>query len=675
MKELDTLPLIKCLLIDKSTDESIDITSYIDEWENLEITMSRDGTSGVLSEVSLPINLILAGKEFLKEIFDRDGLYGNAILEIHRRGDMDNEYSLLKEMPLDFSTYKEYDDRITIESAKSDLIEIINSEGKTKYNIPVNEIKEEKPWKYERINFMNRGGFEIPTDTDIHVVVEKTSYIYIPFTLNNSELIPGSEIIFKGQEPNIDFSGGPFKEYFIEYFGSESASIQDIIIKNLSINIRFPKNADSKAELSLSMFRYNKNNDDKSMGLMYGKYNFSKYSEDNDWVYYSLSIERYNTGMGVQLFPNDRLCFVIKIDTNLFFNLRYTITSFGKFYIGYIEKSKDVLNIDVISPQNLIQKYVNLMSGETRYKANIQWDEGAGEKIMIVASESIRQFDNATLHGSPNDFFEWMRVLGYEYEVSGKNLNFKRRDLLFPKTKTSMLLGESEVADLIIQSNGEYAYTSLEIGYKKQDYNSINGRCEANGTFEYTTGYTTREDNKLSLISPYRADSIGIELLSQETTKESADNESDNDIFCVMLSENNNSFSIKSSDEISDLNFGITMFNSRLNPYFLVERNESLIGINAKSLKFKSTDMSRTAYISGISMYKDWTITKKLFSPIEYNLATGSHKNLPGEYLKNGCVKLTYNGKEYKGFIKEIRKNYAAETEETWILQAVKENQ
>ena len=34
-------------------------------------------------------------------------------------------------------------------------------------------------------------------------------------------------------------------------------------------------------------------------------------------------------------------------------------------------------------------------------------------QIMIVASESIRQINDANIHGSPNDFFDWMRVLGY----------------------------------------------------------------------------------------------------------------------------------------------------------------------------------------------------------------------------------------------------------------------
>ena len=36
--------------------------------------------------------------------------------------------------------------------------------------------------------------------------------------------------------------------------------------------------------------------------------------------------------------------------------------------------------------------------------------------------------------------------------------------------------------------------------------------------------------------------------------------------------------------------------------------------------------------------------------------------------IKNGVVEFEYNGTKYRGFIKEIRKNYAVDTETTWIL-------
>ena len=81
--------------------------------------------------------------------------------------------------------------------------------------------------------------------------------------------------------------------------------------------------------------------------------------------------------------------------------------------------------------------------------------------------------------------------------------------------------------------------------------------------------------------------------------------------------------------------------------------------------------MNRTAVIiqSGdkINPYQDHTISSKLFTPVEYNFASGYIGNIM-PIIKNGVVEFEYNGTKYRGFIKEIRKNYAVDTETTWIL-------
>ena len=155
--------------------------------------MSRDGVSGVISEVSFEISFVLSAKDFVKDIFFRKGLYGKALLKIYRRGNFDNDYKLIKDINLDFSTYQEYADRVTVEAAKFDLLEIINSEGKTKYEVPVSEISDTKKWKYERMNFINNGVYELVT-SDM-TVAQITDLIAFSLNLSSSELIPGEGII------------------------------------------------------------------------------------------------------------------------------------------------------------------------------------------------------------------------------------------------------------------------------------------------------------------------------------------------------------------------------------------------------------------------------------------------------------------------------------------------
>ena len=356
------------------------------------------------------------------------------------------------------------------------------------------------------------------------------------------------------------------------------------------------------------------------------------------------------------------------------------ITRFGKFEAYYYEASKNSVNIDVIKPARLFQKYLDMMAGENKFTVDINWEEDRFD-TMIVAAESIRGFGDAnrsespaTLHGSPNDFIDWMKVLGYEPVISGNNITFELRRNVFLVNFTAIEFGEGEVADLIKQADSTHAYTSVEIGYEKQDYENENGRYEANGTYAYTTGYVAREDNKLSLISPYRGDSMGIEFLCQERDNYTTDNKSDNDIFFVALTYGNTYYTEYKGMIIDTDSHRIQMFNAPFNPYFLVKWNESLIGINTKKLEFKSTNMSRDAIIEGYDIYGDIEITKKLFSPIIYNFATGHYKELPSVNNRDGLVKFTWHGKVLQGYIKSIRKNYITEEETTWELHAKLDN-
>lgn len=175
----------------------IDVTQNIENLDSLENVLSRDGVSGVISEVSFEISFVLSAKDFVKDIFFRKGLYGKALLKIYRRGNFDNDYKLIKDINLDFSTYQEYADRVTVEAAKFDLLEIINSEGKTKYEVPVSEISDTKKWKYERMNFINNGVYELVT-SDM-TVAQITDLIAFSLNLSSSELVPGEEIDFVSQ--------------------------------------------------------------------------------------------------------------------------------------------------------------------------------------------------------------------------------------------------------------------------------------------------------------------------------------------------------------------------------------------------------------------------------------------------------------------------------------------
>lgn len=662
----------------------IDVTQNIENLDSLENVLSRDGVSGVISEVSFEISFVLSAKDFVKDIFFRKGLYGKALLKIYRRGNFDNDYKLIKDINLDFSTYQEYADRVTVEAAKFDLLEIINSEGKTKYEVPVSEISDTKKWKYERMNFINNGVYELVT-SDM-TVAQITDLIAFSLNLSSSELIPGEGIDFVSQTLTYGKTN-----YFIQNNGKSVNMHIKMMFKfifegEIKVHNPFETEIDKNSLLSIQLYRLSSEGNFKE-SIKSWFLAPETLSIDGE-KYTGIFSDTMNVDKIVTIEPNERICLGFSSVNNM--GMAVTIQSgyyrFESLEEGnkpiltayYTTKSQESHEIDIIDPTTLMQHYLNEMSGVNGlFSVQINWSE-SNYKTMLIAAESIRQIPGAKLYGSPNDFFDWMKVLGYEYDIDGTKLIFNFRDEYFKSSFAAMSMQKDEIADLIIKADNTYAYTSVEIGYDKQDYDTMNGRCEPNGMFSYTTGYITRTDNKLSLISPYRADSIGIEMLCQESDKQTTDTDSDNDVFFVALKENSEDYSEYKDIYIEDKDFSsLKLFNAPFNPYYLIKRNQSLIGINADKVKFKATDMSRTAIIidngQSVDPYADQIISKKLFEPIIYNFAAGSNKDLPDHAVRNGLVKINWKDEIYTGFIKEIRKNYASDTETTWELWGFKD--
>ena len=662
----------------------IDVTQNIENLDSLENVLSRDGVSGVISEVSFEISFVLSAKDFVKDIFFRKGLYGKALLKIYRRGNFDNDYKLIKDINLDFSTYQEYADRVTVEAAKFDLLEIINSEGKTKYEVPVSEISDTKKWKYERMNFINNGVYELVT-SDM-TVAQITDLIAFSLNLSSSELIPGEGIDFVSQTLTYGKTN-----YFIQNNGKSVNMHIKMMFKfifegEIKVHNPFETEIDKNSLLSIQLYRLSSEGNFKE-SIKSWFLDPETLSIDGE-KYTGIFSDTMNVDKIVTIEPNERICLGFSSVNNM--GMAVTIQSgyyrFESLEEGnkpiltayYTTKSQESHEIDIIDPTTLMQHYLNEMSGVNGlFSVQINWSE-SNYKTMLIAAESIRQIPGAKLYGSPNDFFDWMKVLGYEYDIDGTKLIFNFRDEYFKSSFAAMSMRKDEIADLIIKADNTYAYTSVEIGYDKQDYDTMNGRCEPNGMFSYTTGYITRTDNKLSLISPYRADSIGIEMLCQESDKQTTDTDSDNDVFFVALKENSEDYSEYKDIYIEDKDFSsLKLFNAPFNPYYLIKRNQSLIGINADKVKFKATDMSRTAIIidngQSVDPYADQIISKKLFEPIIYNFAAGSNKDLPDHAVRNGLVKINWKDEIYTGFIKEIRKNYASDTETTWELWGFKD--
>lgn len=693
------------VVVDGATE--IDVTNDVGSWKELEIEQCREDTTGVISEVSFPITFHFAAKELLEKLFEANGFYAEALFRIYKRADFSDDYTLVREMRLDFSTYKADRNGVEIESINDDLAEYISSRKSTKYDIKVSEIADSKKWHYERMTLLNRGTWSIASwdgnpDNMAGSVIQVADGRIGTLRMNKNavEMTPGgAENKFSDQEWT-DFvmadspTAGVYKletDFYQQAAakGGVEGGLQQLIAVKIDAKVCASHSHDN---LSGDHFR---------CVLLCGTEDYG-YKVVKAWQPDGLSVipsihwewnihwtsagdpdleEHFNVS-NIILRRGERLAFAVINDKTS------TLVPHDDYIRVWTEDDplveltyKDQGNprdIDVIDPGVLLQEFIDRMTGQDKnqraYTGRIDWGDLYPARVGIFAAESLRGFQEAVLHGKFSDFVDWMHALGYEYGIVRNHILFKPRDQYFLKETTALELSGDEVSDLEIDAADDYAYTNVKIGYDKQDYESINGRAEANGTFEYTTGFLRREEKTLELISPYRADSIGIELLCREADNKSksTDDSADNDIFFVALGGDGNSYATYKAQQITDKDTGVKMFNAPFNPYCLVQANRSLLGITTTRLRFAGTDMNRNASIGSENIYRDVVIatSDQLFRPVTYSFATGNFKDLPLPEKWNGLVKFTFDGVRRAGFIRKIMKNYWLETETEWQLWA-----
>jgi hypothetical protein len=99
-----------------------------------------------------------------------------------------------------------------------------------------------------------------------------------------------------------------------------------------------------------------------------------------------------------------------------------------------------------------------------------------------------------------------------------------------------------EVKGMTDEPADDLMANTFKAGYEEQTYDNVNGKLEFNNTSKYKSPIT-RVVKEAEYISPFRADPFGLEILRLNLDgKTTTDNDSDNDVACVVLKDNPLSF-------------------------------------------------------------------------------------------------------------------------------------
>lgn len=633
-----------------------DITDFIHSDTELLIKETRVDTSGVTKEGTNHLKLVGIAKTFVEEVFKISGFRSRMQYNVYKRKPVGREYDLIKTERMDFQSIVITQTTAEVQGRDMELTELLKSNGKTKYDIPVSELRDGYRWLYNRVTMENRGNYEIPegrilSDGGYLGDAKVQPYVY----LSSSEMTPGTaEHDMRSQEAAYDENGN----YFFEAADSVDLTIR---VKCLFKSVSTPEYDRYVAILK---------NDDRDNPVWIAPFVKTGSSElDN---YYECNVNANAPINGLVVGDKLSLCILLS-GSHSTTGGDLSIDTFEEFTVIYTSKGSPI-TMDVITPNKLANSLLKkITNAGNKYQCVFDWGD-LEYKPMFCAAETLRGFSSANFHGSMSDFMEWMKVMGYEYVVEDYQVRFAPRDSFYQPETTALDLGRYLV-DWQIEGIDDFAYTSVQVGYDKQDYESANGRFELNGTFEYSTGYSSAVENPLKLISPYRADAIGIELLCWERKLTNTDTSSDNDVFVIAMTENENNYTVyegvlyKPIDAFSSSD--MALFNAILNPKYLIKRNESLIGITAPKLRYASTTSNRNVKLSNNeNVFGDIDITKKLFEGYLYKFSTAYLLRLPNSYNWNGLVKFSVNGVKMEGYIRSIMKDYFRQSATDWELYA-----
>lgn len=241
-----------------------------------------------------------------------------------------------------------------------------------------------------------------------------------------------------------------------------------------------------------------------------------------------------------------------------------------------------------------------------------------------------------------------------------QSVYFVHRDKLFAGENQLTL---NHVRDVTYSVDDSIIYSSVQIGYDKQDYETECGRDEWNFTNSYTTGVDVT-DKTLSLISKYRADCYGLEFLAQKRAADTTDDQSDQDVFFVYSafheseSESEDSYyELNRSTTIRGSLSDDTVFNGEFSPYRCLLANARFISsmCTPLTLRFASSEGNSDIIIDNVPMSSDIVIDNPLFTAGKVSFTTGDVSIPDGNSLI--CVRA--NGITYKGFLSYVTLQYA----------------
>lgn len=618
---------------------SYDVTDNLVNWDDVEMSFKRNDYDGVVRSFSTKFQFANGAYSLLLKQYTDNYLKSNASIVFYIR----NNSWLWNEKfrcALDFSTFSYNGTTCEINAVDNSLASLIKAKKGTQYEYPVDELTENEPLYYDRLQMSNEIKWIIPSESEDNsisknITIDSKSYYSIPLYLYGTPEITVKDIVEVGDVEEIKTN----LDEIPVFFKNTSKKSINIHLK-VKFHINFGNPTPSYGYPSCFFYLLK-----REVGGNHAN-EFDLSMKENGL--YTISIDK-----DITLKSGESLKMVFEVVREVEFSVTWTLYDMDT-YLTITFYAKDIpVNIDLIKPLSLLNRLLKSINGE---KEGITCEIASGvdsrlDNTLIVAAESIRGLDNAKIYTSYSKFADWMKSeFGFVPVVGENKVAFVHRDSLFQNVQIKDFADNSREFEYTV--NSSLIYSGIKVGYDKQDYDSVNGRDEFHFTNEYSTGITLT-DNVLDLISPYRADAYGIEFLAAKRGEDTTDSKSDNDIFFVGAELSGDKYELIRIP-ISGVISPDTMFNAMYSQHHMIKANEKFIGAFTDRLEFASSEGNSDVVIDGVSEKADILISERSFTVGELSFETGDTE-IPSDL--SGYVVVTNGGKTYKGYLSNVSYN------------------
>lgn len=504
---------------------TLDATDELVNWADVDLSFKRQDYDGVMRAFSTSFNFCGNAYKQLVALFINEGFNADAMVRFELRENY--TWSEIFRCALDFSTLKYDALTCEINAVDNSIAALIKANKSTKYQYNVSDLALAKKLRYDRLDMISRINWFINAeieDDDVTRVLR-----ILPPVNNLDEAIPfyvsTSEIAIPDTCEPDDVAGG-----FTAYgnYKDLPAFFKSLQARSVHVKMVFTVHMDrflgQDTEAKLIVAKRHTASD--GTATMTDIYTHDLYANTLPTV--------FNCDTDVQMDENDELLFVLRYKLSMLQDYEIIIENIGDMYVSYIARGEAV-DCDIIDIEDLLSAIVTSICGNSvtsEITGLLQDDRLAHTYIM--AADSARALPGAKLYTSFDDFSRMMSSeFGFVPVIDEANakVSFIHRSKLFGNGNAHNFTRD-EFRDFQLTVQQSLLFSSVNVGYEKQDYDSVNGRDEFHFTDQYATGLTGT-DNTLDLVSPYRADAYGIEFLVIKRGENTTDNKSDEDVFLV----------------------------------------------------------------------------------------------------------------------------------------------